>query len=333
MQSDTVVPVEQDGNIYTFDLSGTATVVNGDFTDLEVEYVTYEPDSDMTWAYDFSHEVWTELEDLSRDEQIIPKTCFRLFSTRHLDPADFVDGSGNLLLRGDFITEPKVTVFEINPDYYWFNLTERAQGLAWGEGTLWISTWGKPVDSIPHRIKQLSYGGEVIDGFDLDPEIWRIGDIAFDGCYLWAYSFGSIFKVDRDGHVLCSFETFPFPQMQLSAGRENLWISGHNLDAREFQIAAVDPLRSCALHTAVGPDTLHYPIPMHGSVAYANGSLFLGADSLYKIATTGEILDVWPAPVEDIWLMAYGDGLLWIIGTGPEGTHPDQTRISAFRLR
>lgn len=68
MQSDTVVPAEQDGNTYTFDLSGIATIDNGDFNDLEVEYVTYRPDSDRTWVFDFSHEVWTELQDLSRDE-------------------------------------------------------------------------------------------------------------------------------------------------------------------------------------------------------------------------------------------------------------------------
>jgi len=264
----------------------------------------------------------------------IPVEQGHLLSARGLQPRDHLNEGLEMRVRGSYWSGPKVRALKINPDYFIVPLmlgnVYSFNGLAYDRESLWVSS------NFSDRIYNLSLEGKIIKEFEA-PAGYPFG-LAFDGQDLWlADGSDRIFKMDQEGDVLCQFTVPTGCPYGLTWERNRLWLSENGCLHRLFGIG---PLLSCLSRAAVISDT--FTTAEEGSKGLAwDGEYLLAviknpyseAHKLYKIKTSGEVIQSYDIPVKFPEDIAWDGEAVWLLNYGPKDLINRDPVITRFKLR
>ena len=321
-----------------FDFSGTMLVQTDDYNDFELTYWTSSSCDEDVWVYNFRERRWDQI-GFSPGPGIMCLTVIteqgHLFSARGLQARDYLDKDLEMRVKGS-VSGPKVRALKINPDYFMVPIMLgnvcSFNGLAYDGESLWVSS------NFSDRIYNLSLKGRILKKFEA-PSEYPFG-LAFDGQNLWlADGSDRIFKMDQEGDVLCQFTVPTICPYGLTWERNRLWLSEHGC-LFFHRLFGIDPLASCLSGSAVITDT--FDTPEEGSKGLAwEGEYLFGviknpyseAHKLYKIKTSGEVIQSYDIPVKFPGDIAWDGETVLLLNYGPKDLINYDPVITRFKLR
>lgn len=321
-----------------FDFSGTMLVQTDDYNDFELTYWTSSSCDEDVWVYNSRKQKWDQI-GFSPGPGIMCLTVIteqgHLFSARGLQARDYLDKDLEMRVKGS-VSRPKVRALKINPDYFIVPImlgnVYSFNGLAYDGESLWVCS------NFSDRIYNLALKGRILKEFEA-PSEYPFG-LAFDGQNLWlADGSDRIFKMDQEGDVLCQFTVPTICPYGLTWERNRLWLSEHGC-LFFHRLFGIDPLASCLSGFAVITDT--FDTPEEGSKGLAwEGEYLFGviknpyseAHKLYKIKTSGEVIQSYDIPVKFPEDIAWDGEAVWMLNYGPRDLINHDPVITRFKLR
>jgi len=323
-----------------FDFSGTMLVQTDDYNDFELTYWTSSSCDEDVWLYNSKKQKWDQI-GFSPGPGI---GCFtviteqgHLFSARGLQARDYLDKDLEMRVKGS-VSGPKIRALKINPDYFIVPLmlgnVYSFNGLAYDGESFWISS------NFTDRIYNLSLEGKIIKEFEA-PRGYPFG-LAFDGQDLWlADGSNRIFKMDQEGNVLYQFTVPTDYPGGLTWENDKLWLSEYEHMFGISQLFGMDPDASCSAGFAVITDT--FDTAEEGSRGLAwdgeyllvvvKKNLYPEAHKLYKIKTSGEVIQSYDIPVKSPRDIAWDGEAVLLLNYGPKDLIKQDPVITRFKLR
>ncbi|TET26648.1 MAG: hypothetical protein E3J76_00095 [Candidatus Aminicenantes bacterium] len=324
---------------FVFDFNGVILVQTDAYNDFELTYWTSSSCDEDVWVYNFRKRRWDQI-GFSPGPGIMCFTVIteqgHLFSARGLEAKDYLEEDLEMRVKGS-VSGPKVRALKINPDYFIVPIrlenVRSFNGLVHDGESLWISS------NSSDRIYNLSLEGKIIKEFEALAG-YPFG-LAFDGQDLWlADGSDRIFKMDQEGDVLCQFTVPTDYPGGLTWENDKLWLSEYEHMYGISQLFGIDPYASCSAGFAVITDT--FDTPEGGSTGLAwDGEYLLvviknpysEAHKLYKIKTSGEVIQSYDIPVKFPKDIAWDGEAVWLLNYGPKDLINHDPVITRFKLR
>lgn len=325
---------------FVFNFNHTTLVLTGAYNDFELTYWTSSSCDEDVWIYNYRKQKWDQI-GFSPGPGIgcflvITEQC-HLFSARGLQPRDYLDEGWEMRVRGA-VSGPKVRALKINPDYFIVPLmvgnVYGFKGLVYDGESLWVSS------NFTDSIYNLSLKGKIIKEFEA-PAGYPFG-LAFDGQDLWlADGSDRIFKMDQEGNVLCQFTVPTDYPGGLTWENDKLWLSEYEHMFGISQLFGIDPYASCSAGFAVITDT--FDTAEEGSRGLAwdweyllvvvKKDLYGETHELYKIKTSGEVIQSYDIPVKGPQDITWDGEAVWLLNYGPKDLINHDPVITRFKLR
>jgi len=325
---------------FVFDFTHITLVQTGAYNDFELTYWTSSSCDEDVWVYNFRKRGWDQI-GFSPGPGIMCLTVIteqgHLFSARGLEAKDYLDEDLEMRVKGS-VSGPKVRALKINPDYFIAPIrlgnVSSFNGLVYDGESLWVSS------NFSDRIYNLSLEGKIIKEFEA-PAGYPFG-LAFDGQNLWlADGSDRIFKMDREGDVLCQFTVPTDYPGGLTWENDRLWLSEYEHMFGISQLFGMDPYASCSAGFAVITDT--FDTAEEGSRGLAwdgeyllvvvKKDLYPEAHELYKIKTSGEVIQSYDIPVKFPQDIAWDGEAVLLINYGPKDLINYDPVVTRFKLR
>lgn len=325
---------------FVFDFNHITMVLTGDYNDFELTYWTSSSSDADVWVYNFKKRRWDQI-GFSPPPDTIHVPVFveqgHLFSAQGLQAKEYLDEGREMRVSG-LVSGPKVRALRINPDYFIVPLIAENvygfNGLVHDGESLWISS------NFTDRIYNLSLDGKLLKEFEA-PAGYPFG-LAFDGQDLWlADGSDRIFKMDQEGDVLCQFTVPTDYPGGLTWENDKLWLSEHEHMSGISQLFGIDPSASCSAGFAVITDTFDTPEGGGKGLAWdgeyllvvVKNDLYPEAHELYKIKTSGEVIQSYDIPVKSPHDIAWDGEAVWMLNYGPKDLIGHDPVITRFKLR
>jgi len=333
------MPIREEDQEFTFDLSDDPLMRNGRFDDLLLSYWTPSSCDHDVWIYNFVKKKWEQIIFVP-DHQI----CFQLFSeqvhllsARGIDARSVVSHNNQVRIRGKMLS-PELRAVDMNDDFYAIPIlpveTQYLSGIAF-DGT-WL--WG--ASGYPRGIYRISLTGMMLRWFTAPSQYPR--GMAYDGRYLWLVSrtfdiVGKpyhIIKMSLEGEYLGYFSVPLEEPWGLTWGEDKLWLTENSWS--NSRIFGIEPDVSIISRKAVVTDTLQAPGDGYGYSGLAwNGSQLLAVreDTLFILTTSGDIQRKYSLPVGRISDMAWDGEAVWMLSSGLRDLENQDQMLVRFKLR
>lgn len=328
---------------FIFDLSFTPLVQSGEYNDFELTYQTSSSCDEDVWVFNFRTLTWDQI-GFTPPPGIMCLCVItehgHLFSARGFRASNYLSLERQIKVRGH-VWPRTVLALKINPEYsavpIFLGKVNNFDGLAYDGQSFWVSS------NLVDKIYNVSSGGIILKEF-VSPSEWPSG-LAYDGQNLWL-SDGSnqIFKLTQSGTVQSQFTVPTDYPGALAWGNGKLWLleSEHPLvwAFGMSLIFGIDPVASCQTGLAVVTDTFQSPGERGMGIAWdgthllvATESIYGQDDKLYKLTTTGEVVQSYDLPVRFIEGIVWNGEVLWMLCGGPKDLMSRDMAIAGFKLR
>ncbi|HUU47052.1 MAG TPA: hypothetical protein VM118_15095 [Acidobacteriota bacterium] len=340
-----LLPGKLSTNEYIFDFSDVPLVTQGRCNDFLISY--------RSMCHDLNLEVWDNERRTWRKLGFRSPICDLIWShVEHSHMFSVAGVTGQAALNGDLqvrvrfgwvVPPPKIWVLEINPefeiipDFPEIRYERRALAFA-GDGFYYASACISPDDRFATGMYHTNWSGETRSLFCVPqsaPDYPWITGVACDAEHLWTVlSNGDVRKTDEQGEIICSFETPTGHGGRVTWDGTGLWLTGYT--EGNLYLMNIDPEASCEAGQAV--ITRMIPMPGEGccGIAWDGSHILLAADSLYRIAPTGEVTQTYDIPLVDVDGVAWDGSRVCILSHGPPGPGGrtiNEMPIACFRLR
>jgi hypothetical protein len=326
--SETVTPSFLTGDEFGFRFSGISLVLDGTYNDFDLAYETSSSCDSDVWAFNYGTESWDSVGfSPSPGTMCLPVLMMQshLFSALGLESHQYLNPNLEMKVRG-YVGQPVVRALRINPDYLAVPIVVRGvhsfDGFAYDGRSFWLSS------NMQDRLYQISLSG-TIEKELVTPSGYPFG-LAFDGQSLWlADGTDRIFELTSNGDILCQF-TLPtdYPG-GLTWGDDKLWLTEYGGSRRLF---GIEPDASCHTGTAFIADELQTPGSNGYGLAWDGTHLLVASDSLYKVTTAGNVMEVYHIPVASVRDIAWDGEAVWLFNQGPTDVWGRDPVITRFRL-
>jgi hypothetical protein len=311
---------------HTFDLSSISIVQSGEFNDIEVKYITNDLCDEDVSLFNFENNVWAELATGPSMACAPPGvTWYRTLSERNLVPTDYL-GSGDQLSMRTW-AQPTLRALKINAGYDPITLLPLdidATGIHVLGSTIWLAASNlSRVTTRGVKLSDVATPMDPSEGLAYDGErFWALDETAGPDQVFRGITPQGVADKSFNGHD--DFEVtrgMVCVDSLLWANRGGTELLGINLEASvtNNQITF----------------TQRVYLTTYGAVAITHdGTDFYIAysNSIKKVSMSGLELEDHPMTVGTVIDLAWVEGALWMLHTGPLGVNSGSKYVSKFDL-
>jgi len=340
--SSPITPAAVDGDHLVFDLSGDSLLSQGKANDMYLRYPTPGPGDEEHQLFNVERGGWDVfVPHRSTGFSMEPGGHGHMLSGRGLNLEPYVSESNELWVRPWFLPglDPQqevegyeIRMLSLNSAYrpiYFPDYVYRVVGMTWGEGFYWMVTFDG-------TLMKVSPEGVVVKSVSIPVEYPQA--IAYGGGSLWL-SDGPIgpdvnneviVQVDQVGGEICRFSVPTESPAGLAWADNHLWLAETGRDS--LRLLDIDPAASCLSGTAVVDNSIIVGKPL-GSLAWDGTNLLAAGDSLYRITLGGAIIRAYGWTVGGNRSVAWADGALNVLCSGPRELPLSDELIVKFKMR
>jgi hypothetical protein len=340
--SSPITPSQVNGEEYLFELGSLQMVQSGAFNDLDFVYESARGCDIDVEVLNYASGAWDRLASSQPGCPDAPRRHFRLFSERGLVARQYLDNLSRVGCRGYTAMNPSVApqlrVLYLNPDYAplpFGALDVKAYGGFTFDGqSIWLSG---------PSLYQLTPEGRLVR--EIRPPATRpyatsFKAVAIGPGRIWASgsagsaSSDTLYAYAADGTQACHFPVRNYSVSALAFAGSSLWVVGFDRVTGRYHILEVDPEASCSAGEAQVVKEIPSPTATPLAIASDGAEIVVagpGAE-IYKIAASGTVLGSYRPDLAWVSGLAWRDGVLWAVHSGPRGVHAESYFISRFRL-
>lgn len=340
--SSPITPSQVNGEEYLFELGSLPMVRSGEFNDFDFVYESARGCDIDVEVLNYASGRWDRLASSQPGCPDAPRRHFRLFSERGFVAREYLDNLSRLTCRGYTTMNPSVApqlrVLYLNPYYSAlpFGLLDvKAYGGFTFDGqSIWLCG---------PSLYQLTPEGRLVR--EIRPPATRPYPTSFKAVAIapgriWASggagsaNTDTVYAYASDGTQVCRFGVRNYSVPALAFVGSSLWVVGFDRVTSRYHILEVDPAASCSAREAQVVKEIPSPTATPLAIASDGSEIVVvgpGAE-IYKIATSGTVLGWYRPDLAWISGLAWRDGVLWAVHSGPRGIHSESYFISRFRL-
>jgi hypothetical protein len=325
--SSPMVP-NSNNNQHTFELASVPIVQSGEFNDIEIKYTSRDACDDDVELWNTDAKDWTQIAwGTTMVCSPVLTDYWRTLSERGLDAREFLDSGDRLLMRS-WALSPVLRVLLINADYVPIVLSQmdiNATGVHVDGSTIWLA--GENLSRVTIRGARQP---------DVNTTASRHNGLAWDGTRFWTLnraggSVETFYGITPQGVQDREFDGHPDFAVEdgMVFAKNLLWA----VRDEGFELLGIDLVSSLQLGYIDFPDRLY--LNTGGAVAVTHdGTDFYVAypSAIKKVSMAGVELENHPLTVERLIDLAWTEGALWIIHTGPRGVQTGGLFVSKFDL-